>query len=130
MVKENILKLITEKKVEVWHPEKFNDGKNIEDTAKSIASSGYLNDFIQSFVPRYQQGHAEPNLWLIPGKTGELSWDLFRSVSRNCQNSRQVRLLRPRYITNYYNFMIKEIQNYCYVWQQWFEEAHEKLEEF
>ena len=27
---------------------------NHDDTAKSIASSGFLNDFIQSFVPQYQ----------------------------------------------------------------------------
>ena len=106
--KASILKLITEKKVEVWHSvlrrntEKFS----IENTAKSIALSGFLNDFIQSFVPQYQRGHAEPNLWLSAGKTAEFLLDLFWNVSKSCQNSLQVRLLRPRYITNYYNFMI------------------------
>ncbi|CAH3113680.1 unnamed protein product [Porites lobata] len=72
--KASVLKLITEKNVEVWHSvlrrntEKFDDAKSIEDTAKSIASSGFLNDFIQSFVPQYHRGHAEPNLWLIAGR--------------------------------------------------------------
>lgn len=97
--KASVLKLITEKKVEVWHSvlrrntEKFDDAKSIEDTAKSIASSGFLNDFIQSFVPQYHRGHAEPNLWLIAGKTAEFLLELFRSVSRNCQKSHQVTLL-------------------------------------
>ena len=110
--KVSILKLVTEKKVEVWHSvlwrntENFNDAQSIEDTAKSIAKPGFLNDFMQFFIPQYQRGHAEPNLWLIAGKTAELLLDLFWSVSRNCQNSRQVILLRPRYLTNYYNFMI------------------------
>ncbi|KAK2566078.1 hypothetical protein P5673_010414 [Acropora cervicornis] len=38
------------------------------------------------------RGHAEPNLWLIAGKTAEFLLDLLRSVSRNCQNSRLVEL--------------------------------------
>ena len=106
--KASVLKLITEKKVEVWHSvlrrntEKFDDAKSIEDTAKSIASSGFLNDFIQSFVPQYHRGHAEPNLWLIAGKTAEFLLELFRSVSRNCQKSHQVTLLRQKHITNNY----------------------------
>ena len=110
--KASILKIITEKKVEVWHSvlrrntQKFDDAKSIEDTAKSIASSGFLNDFVQSFVPQYHQGHPEPNLWLIAGKTAEFLLDLFRGVSRNCQKSHQVTILRQKYMINCYNFII------------------------
>ena len=82
--KASILKRITEKKVEIWHSvlrrntDKFNDAKSILDTAKSIASSGFLNDFIQSFVPHYQRCHAEPKLWLIaPGKQQNSYWICF-----------------------------------------------------
>lgn len=55
----------------------------MEDIAKSIASAGFINDFVQSYVPQYHPGHAEPNLWLIAGKTAKFLLDLFWSVSRN-----------------------------------------------
>ena len=102
--KTTILKLFTEKKVEVWHSllrrntEKFNDAKSIKDTAKSLASSGFLNDFIQSFVPVYNHNQSEPNLWLIAGKTAEFLLDLFRKISQNCHKSHQVHLLGKKYI--------------------------------
>lgn len=90
--KATILKLITEKKVEVWHSvlwrntEKFDAAKSIEDTTKSMASSGSLNDFIQSFVPQYPWGHAESNFWLIAGKTAEFLLDLFQIISITVRN--------------------------------------------
>ena len=74
------------KKVEVWHSvlrtntQKFDDAKSIEDTAKPIASSGFINDFVQSFVPQYHRGHAKPNLWLIVVKTAQFLLD-FRHVT-------------------------------------------------
>lgn len=99
--KASVLKLITEKKVEVWHSvlrrntEKFEDAKNIEDTAKSIASSGFLSEFVQSFVPQYHRGQqSEPNLWLIAGKSAEFLLDVFKSISQNCHKSYQVIILK------------------------------------
>ena len=98
--KASILKLITEKKVEVWHSilrrntEKYDSAKNIEDTARSIASSGFLSDFIQAFVPHYNHGVSEPNLWLITGKTAEYLLGLFWMISQNCHRSKQVTLLK------------------------------------
>ena len=99
--KASILKLIT-KKVTVWHyalrrnTVKFNDTKSIEDTAKSIASSGFLNFhtvLCSTISPRLcwtkLMAHCREN-WIL----------LFRSVSRNCQKSHQVTLLWQKYIIN------------------------------
>lgn len=103
--KASILKLITEKKVEVWHSvlrrntEKFEDAKSIEDTAKSLASSGFLSEFVQSFVPQYHHGQqSESNLWLIAGKSAEFLLDLFKSISQNCHKSYQVTILKIKKI--------------------------------
>ena len=96
----SILKVIAEKKVEVWHSvsrrntKKYETAQEIEETAKSIASSGFLSDFIESFVPLYHHGQSEPNLWLIAGRTGELLLDLFCSISQNCDKSYQVTSLK------------------------------------
>ena len=95
--KASILKLITEKKVEVWHSvqrrntEKFEDAISFEDTAKSIASSGFLSKFVQSFVPQCLRGqHSESSLWLI----AEFLLDMFKSISQNCHKSYQVTTLK------------------------------------
>lgn len=94
--KTDILKLITEKKVEIWHSvlrrntEKHNTAKEIEQTAKAIATSGFLSEFIQNFVPQFFPGQSEPNLWLVAGKTAEFLLDLFRDISQKCHNSQQV----------------------------------------
>lgn len=94
--KASFLKVITEKKVEVWHSvlrrntKKFETAKEVEETAKSIASSRFLSNFIESFVPLYCHGQTEPNLWLIAGRTGEFLLDLFHSISQNCGKSYKV----------------------------------------
>lgn len=115
--KASVLKLFTEKKVEVWHSilrrntEKFDDAKGIEDAAKSIASSGYLNDFIQSFVPQYHHNQSAPNLWLIAGKTAEFLLELFRRISQNCHTSHQVTLLRKKIYINIVKLVIVPDRN-------------------
>ena len=40
--------------------EKFDNVKSTKDTANSTSLSGFLSDFIQSFVPHYQQGQSDP----------------------------------------------------------------------
>ena len=62
----------------------LDDAKSIEDTAKSIAPSGYLDYFMQSSLPQYHWGHVEQNLGLIERKTAELLLDLFQIISTNC----------------------------------------------
>lgn len=96
-VKLQRLSVITEKKVEVFHSllrkdtESFNTGPEIQNTARTIGSSGFLSKFKEWFVPLYHRGNSEKNYWAIAGKTAEYLLNLFKEVAANADKSREVK---------------------------------------
>lgn len=75
-----------------------------EDTDKSIAWSGFLSKFVQSFVPQYHCGQqSEYNLWLIAGKSAEFIFDWFKSISQNYHKSYQVTILKIKKVIKLIN---------------------------
>ena len=78
------LSLITEKKVEIFH------SKSLSEIAKVIALSGFLSVFKEGFIPLYQRGTSENNLWLLTGKTAELLLNLFKKISNNSGKAHKV----------------------------------------
>ena len=90
------LSIITEKKVEVFHSllrkdtNSFNTGPEIQNTARTIGSSGFLARFKEWFVPTYHRGNSETNYWAIAGKTAEYLLNIFKEIAANAENSREV----------------------------------------
>lgn len=90
------LSIITEKKVEVFHSllrkdtNSFNTGPEIQNTARTIGSSGFLARFKEWFVPTYHRGNSETNYWAIAGKTAEYLLNIFKEIAANTENSREV----------------------------------------
>ena len=95
-VKMQWLSIFTEKKVEVFHSllrkdtQSFNTGPEIQNTARTIGSSGFLTKFKEWFVPLYQRGNSETNYWAIAGKTAEYLLNLFKEIAANSDKSREV----------------------------------------
>ena len=81
--------LISEKKVDVFHSllrensTEYDDGSSLEKTGKVIASSNFLSAFKEWFVPTYQRGCSESNLWLIVGKSAQFFLQLFETIAQN-----------------------------------------------
>ena len=75
--------------VEIFHSlfrentREHNDAKSLSEIAKVIASSGFLSVFKEGFIPLYQRGTSENNLWLLTGKTAEFLLNLFKKISNN-----------------------------------------------
>ena len=96
-VKLQRLSVITEKKVEVFHSllrkdtESFNTGPKIQNTARTIGSSGFLSKFKEWFVPLYHRGNSEKIYWAIAGKTAEYLLNLFKELAVNTDKSREVK---------------------------------------
>ena len=90
------LSLITEKKVEIFHSllrentREHNDAKSLFEIAKVIAWSGLLSVFKEGFIPLYQRGTSENNLWLLTGKTAEFLLNLFKKISNNSGKAHKV----------------------------------------
>ena len=82
--KLQFLSLITEKKVEIFH------SKSLSEIAKVIALSGFLSVFKEGFIPLYQRGTSENNLWLLTGKTAEFLLNLFKKISNNSGKAHKV----------------------------------------
>lgn len=95
-VKLQWLSIFTEKKVEVFHSllrkdtKSFDTGPEIQKTARTIGSSGFLTQFKEWFVPLYQRGSSETNYWAIAGKTAEYLLNLFTKIAANSDKSREV----------------------------------------
>ena len=62
----------------------------IQNTARTIGSSGFLTKFKEWFVPLYQRGNSETNYWAIAGKTAEHLLNLFKEIAANSDKSREV----------------------------------------
>lgn len=94
--KLKFLSLFTEKKVEIFHSllrensREHNDAKSLSETAKVLASCGFLSAFKESFVPHYHRGVSENNLWLMTGKTAEFLLDLFKQIASNSGKAHKV----------------------------------------
>ena len=77
------------KKVEVFHSllrkdtESFNTGPEIQNTARTIGSSGFLSKFKERFVRLYHRGNSEKNYLAIAGKKAEYLLNLFKEVAAN-----------------------------------------------
>ena len=94
--KLQFLSLITEKKVEIFHSllrentREHSDAKSLSEIAKVIALSGFLSVFKKGFIPLYQRGTSENNLWLLTGKTAEFLLNLFKKISNNSGKAHKV----------------------------------------
>ena len=94
--KLQFLSLITEKKVEIFHSllrehtREHNDATSLSETAKVIASCGFLSAFKEAFVPFYHRGISDNNLWLLTGKTAEFLLKLFQKITSNSGKAHKV----------------------------------------
>ena len=81
--KQHWLYLFVEKKIEIWHSllrahtQSHDNGELIEKVAKTVASTGFLANFWEAFVPGYLRGKSSFNFWLIAGKTAEFILQIF-----------------------------------------------------
>ena len=88
-VKLKWLSIFTEKKVEIFHSllrkdtRNWSTGPEIQNTAGTIGSSGFLAYFKEWFVPTYERGSSEANYWNVAGKTAEYFLELFRKIAAN-----------------------------------------------
>ena len=62
----------------------------IQSTAKTLASVGFMADFVEYFYLNYLRGNAENDLTTIAGRTAQLLLDLFKKVAANTGKSKQV----------------------------------------
>lgn len=94
--KQHWLYLFVEKKIEIWHSllpantQSHDDAISIERVAKSIASSGFLANFWNAFVPGYVRGQWCFDLWLIAGKSAEFILEMFSNMAKNTKEARVV----------------------------------------
>ena len=63
---------INQKNKKKTHTHSHNDAISIERVAKSIASSGFLANFRNAFVPGYLRGQWCFDLWLIAEKSADV----------------------------------------------------------
>ena len=95
-VKQKWLSIITEKKVEIFHSllrkdtRNWSTGPEIQNTARTIGSSGFLAYFKEWFVPTYQRGSSDTNYWNIAGKTAEYLLELFKKIAANMDKACEV----------------------------------------
>lgn len=84
--------LITEKKAEIFHSllREHNDARSLPETAKVIASCGFLSAFKEAFVPFNHRGIFDNNLWLLTGKTAEFLLKLFQKITSNSGKAHKV----------------------------------------
>ena len=91
--KQHWLYLFVEKKIEIWHSllrantQSHDDAISIERVAKSIASSGFLGNFWNAFVPGYVRGQWCFDLWLVAGKSAEFILEMFSNMAKNTKEA-------------------------------------------
>lgn len=115
-VKLQWLSVITEKKVEIFHSllrkdtRSCNTGVEVQNTARTIGSSGFIANFKEWFIPMYHRGNSKTNYWGIAGKTAECLLKVFKEIAANADKSREVKpmflfLLIPKIIVSlhFYN---------------------------
>lgn len=94
------LALITEKKVDIWHSllraktESYMAADQIQSTAKTLVSVGFMADSVEYFCPNYLRGNAENDLTTIAGRTAQFLLDLFKNVAANTGKSKLVKIIR------------------------------------
>ena len=96
------LALITEKKVEILHSllsaktGSYLAADQIQSIATTLASVGFMADFVEYFCPSYLRGNAENDLTTIAGRTAQFLMDLFKkvAVAANTGKSKQVKIVR------------------------------------
>ena len=94
------LALITEKKVDIWHSllraktESYMAADQIQSTAKTLVSVGFMADSVEYFCPSYLRGNAENDLTTIAGRTAQFLLDLFKNVAANTGKSKLVKIIR------------------------------------
>lgn len=95
-VKQKWLSIFTGKKVEIFHSllrkgtRNWSTGPEIQNTARTIGSSGFLAYFKEWFVPTYQRGSSEANYWNVAGKTAEYFLELFKKIAANMDKACEV----------------------------------------
>lgn len=93
------LALITEKKVDIWHSllraktESYMAADQIQSTAKTLVSVGFMADSVEYFCLNYLRGNAENDLTTIAGRTAQFLLDLFKNVAANTGKSKLVKII-------------------------------------
>ena len=94
--KQHWLYLIVEKMIEIWHSllrahtQNHDDASNIAKVAKTMASTGFLANFWEAFVPGYVRGKFTFDFWLIAGKSAEFILQIFSEIAKNTKRAHVV----------------------------------------
>ncbi|XP_068735772.1 uncharacterized protein [Montipora capricornis] len=94
--KKQWLFLFVEKKIEIWHSllrahtQSCDDATAIEKVAKTLATSGFLTNFCETFVPRYMRGESSFDYWMIAGKSADFMLQVFSEIAKNLKRTHVV----------------------------------------